>query len=141
LAWFVLGDEKKFQFFKTLKFRTSENKIAHRPSLKNMSLTEAMSFLDDNRQRINEEVYLEMGRRLADAQDEMPTVYRVVYFTLDVEEGHVVTQRRETLAVAVTRGQRSAGGRSFGVRELLERGQCRVSWLASPRSSGTHTTS
>ena len=96
-----------------------------------MSLTEAMSYLDDNRQRINEEVYLEMGRRLADAQDEMPTVYRVVYFTLDVEEGHVATQRRETLAVAVTRDQEdsSAGGRSFGVRELLERGQCRVSWL------------
>ena len=96
-----------------------------------MSLTEAMSYLDDNRRRIHEEVYLEMGRRLADAQDEMPTVYRVVFFTLDVEEGHVATQRRETLAVAVARDQedRSAGGRSFGVRELLERGQCRVSWL------------
>ena len=80
-----------------------------------------------------------MGRRLADAQDEMPTVYRVMFFTLDVEEGHVATQRRETLAVVVARGQ--AGGRSFGVRELLERGQCRVSWLASPRSSGTRTTS
>ena len=94
-----------------------------------MSLTEVMSYLDDNRQRIHEEVYLEMGRRLAAAQDEMPTVYRVVFFTLDVEEGHVATQRRETLAVAVARGQRSAGGRSFGVRELLDRGQRRVSWL------------
>ena len=47
-----------------------------------------MSYLDDNRQRIHEEIYLEMGRRLANAQDEMPVIYRVVFFTLDVEEGH-----------------------------------------------------
>ena len=32
-------------------------------------ITEAMSYLDDNWQRLPEEVYLEMGRKLADAQD------------------------------------------------------------------------
>ena len=48
-------------------------------------ITEAMSYLDDNWQRLPEEVYLEMGRKLADAQDAVPQLYRVVSFVVDGE--------------------------------------------------------
>ena len=93
-----------------------------------LMITEAMSYLDDNWQRLPEEVYLEMGRKLADAQDAVPQLYRVVSFVVDDETS---MKRHESVVVGVAPEDedRAPGGGRLSVRELLERGMCRPAWL------------
>ena len=89
-------------------------------------LTEAMTYLDDNRGRLHEEVYVEMGRKLADIQNMMPQLFCVVFFTFDVVDDLIAMEHHETIAVAVER-EEEGGVRCS--RLLLKRGQCRSAWL------------
>ena len=80
-----------------------------------LMITEAMSYLDDNWQRLPEEVYLEMGRKLADAQDAVPQLYRVVSFVVDDETS---MKRHESVVVGVAPEDenRAPGGGRLSVR-------------------------
>ena len=70
-------------------------------------MEDVMTYLDDQRKAMPEEVYLELGRMLADAKDTIPELFVVTWFSMscNIEVSNDITTKRHRLRRrGVTRG-------------------------------------
>jgi len=70
-------------------------------------MEDVMTYLDDQRKAMPEEVYLELGRKLADAKDTIPELFVVTWFSMscNIEVSNDITSKRHRLRRrGVTRG-------------------------------------
>ena len=67
-------------------------------------MEDVMTYLYDQRKAMPEEVYLELGRKLADAKDTIPELFVVTWFSMSCNievSNDITTKRHQAVCVAV----------------------------------------
>ena len=97
-------------------------------------MEEVMSYLDDYRQAMSDDAYVQLGRMLADAQDDAPKLFVVTWFTMSVSTSKIQMKRHQRVCVSVEPHEQGLGEEAVRLapKLLLECGQCRERWMGSP---------
>ena len=108
-------------------------------------MEDVMTYLDDQRKAMPEEVYLELGRKLADAKDTIPELFVVTWFSMSCNievSNDITTKRHQAVCVAVESHEEPLrrSNKPTPPRILLEQGQCRKVWTdrSFPQLRETH---
>ena len=104
-------------------------------------MEEVMSYLDDHRQAMSDDAYVQLGRMLADAQDDAPKLLVVTWFTMSVSTSKIQMKHHQRVCVSVEPHEQGLGEEAVRLapKLLLECGQCRERWMGSPFPQVRHT--